>query len=169
MDQTWLIVLAIVVALLAILVILGPRIGATLGPKMAKAAGEQYQRRFFKRLKKQYPLLGERLDQYELNTANQEAFQHQIKKLPPQEAMKLQAEFNRLRDNFVQRHPEISPMIAAGQDGRAQAKAMEALLKLPADKRQALEKDLIWAWDQLRGRFPKLVGPLEAAYRKKGS
>lgn len=167
MDQTWLIVLLVVAVLIAAAVVLGPRLGRALAPRMAKAAGEAYQKRLFKRIRKQYPLLAERLAEFELTPGNQEAFQNAIKRLPPQEALKLQAEFNRLRDNFLTRHPEIAPMVNAGQDGRAQAKAMEDLLKLPADRRAALEKDLLWAWDQLRGRFPKLVGGLEAAYRRR--
>ncbi|MFN3431971.1 MAG: hypothetical protein ACK46X_18730, partial [Candidatus Sericytochromatia bacterium] len=84
-----------------------------------------------------------------------------------QEGLKLQAEFNRLRDNFMAKHPEVSPLINAGQDGKAQSQAFNTLMKLPDEKRQALEKDLIWAWDQLRRNSPKAMGQLESAFRKK--
>lgn len=156
--------LALFVALLAILL---PRLWQIVGPRFGKFAGEAYQQRFFKQLKTKYPQLAERLDGYEMTPASQEAFQAAIKRLPPQRAMELQVEFNRLRENFMQRHPELEPIFAAGQDPRAQAKAMDAVLKFPEDQRKAIEKDVLWAWDQLRGRYPALMGPLENAFKKK--
>ena len=160
-------ILAIVLVLLLLFLIIAPRVYPALGVKMGQMAGDAYQRRLLKKLKKQYPLLAERLEGFSMAPENQDAFQHAMRKLPPQEAMKLQAEFNRLRDNFMTKHPEITPLIEAGQDGRAQAKAFDTVMKLPAEQRAALEKDLIWAWDQLRSRFPRLMGTLESAYKKK--
>jgi hypothetical protein len=159
--------LALLVLFVALLAILMPRIWQLVGPRFGKFAGEAYQQRFFKQLKKKYPTLAERLDGYEMTPATQDAFQAAIKRLPPQRAMELQLEFNRLRENFMQRHPELEPLFAAGQDPRAQAKAMDAVLKFPDDQRAAIEKDVIWAWDQLRGRYPALMGPLESAFKKK--
>ena len=160
-------IITILLVLLLIFLIVAPRVYPALGVKMGQMAGEAYQRRMFKKLRKQFPLLAERLDGYSLSPENQTAFQNAMRKLPPQEAMKLQVEFNRLRDNFMIKHPEIKPLLEAGDDGRAQTKAFDQVMKLPADQRAALEKDLIWAWDQLRSRFPRLMGTLESAYKKK--
>jgi hypothetical protein len=162
-----LIVLAIVALAIALLVILWPRLKKSFGPQFTKTVGELYQKRFFKQIQKKFPLLGLRLNAFELSPERSEAFQTAMKRLPPQEGMKLQAEFNRLRDNFLVRHPEIAPVLSSGEDGRAQAKALDALMKLPAPQREALDKDLIWAWDQLRGKFPRWMGTLEASFKKK--
>lgn len=140
-----------------------------LGPRLGMMFGKAYQQRFMKQIAKQYPLLAERFADYEMGPERQEAFQSAMKRLPPQEAMKLQTEFNRLRENFMARHPELAPLLAEAQTPQGQVKAMEKALKLPAAQREAIEKDLLWAWDQLRGRFPKLMGPLEAAFRKKAA
>jgi hypothetical protein len=162
-----LLILTIVLLVATVILILAPRVFPSLNARMTKAAGDAYQRRMFKQIKKNYPLLAEKLEGFEMTPQSQDAFQNAMKKLPPQEGMKLQAEFNRLRDNFLAKHPEVQPLVGAGQDGRAQAKAFNDLMKLPADKRQALEKDLIWAWDQLKRTSPKAMGPLESAFRKK--
>lgn len=161
------ILIVLVVLILITTVILIAFRNPAVQQRFGKMAGEAYQKRFFKQIKKNFPLLAERLEGYEMSPERQAAFQAQMMRLPPQEAMKLQAEFNRLRDNFMTRHPELAPLINAGQDAKAQAKAVDDIMKLPAEKRQAIEKDLLWALDQLRGRFPKLVGPLEATLKKK--
>ena len=168
MQRTW-ILLGVIVCLIVIVVINWRRIAAALGPSVGKMMGEAYMKRFMKQLKQKYPQLAARVQDFEMTPDSQGSFEAAMKRLPPQEAMKLQMEFNRLRDNFMVRHPEVQPLFSAGQDPRAQAKAMDDLLKLPEDKRQALEKDLIWAWDRLRSSFPKLMGPLEAAFRKKAT
>lgn len=167
MDPQTQLYLIVAVVFVVLIVVAGPRIWRLATPRLGKMAGEAYQKRFLKQLRKKYPLLAERLDAYDMGPASQEAFQTAMHRLPPQEAMKLQAEFNRLRENFMLRHPEIAPMFSSAQDPREQAKLMDQVLKLPDDKRAAIEKDLIWAWDQLRGRFPKLVGPLENTLKKK--
>ena len=160
-----LIVLVILVLVMTVVII------ATRNPavqqRLGKMAGDVYQKRFLKQLKKNFPLLAEKFADYDMSPERQEAFRNQMMRLPPQEALKLQTEFNRLRDNFMNRHPELAPLFSAGQDAKAQAKAVDAIMKLPADKRQAIEKDVLWALDQLRGRFPKLVGPLESSLKKK--
>lgn len=159
------------IVLVVLILIMTAVIIATRNPavqqRLGKMMGEAYQKRFLKQLKKNFPLLAEKFADYDMSPERQAAFQSQMMKLPPQEAMKLQTEFNRIRDNFMQRHPELTPLLSAGQDAKAQAKAIDDVMKLPAEKRQAIEKDLLWALDQLRGRFPKLVGPLEASLKKK--
>lgn len=166
--ETWLNVLTVVLGVIAGLAIAAFLLRKTLGPRIAKLMGDAYGKRFQKQLKKNYPLLAERFAEYEMTPGSQEAFQAAMKRLPPQEAMKLQTEFQRLQANFMGRHPELGELMAMAQDPRGQMKAMDQVMKFPADKRQAIEKDLLWAWDQLRGRFPKLMGPLESAFRKKG-
>jgi hypothetical protein len=166
MNQTFLIAFTIVL-LVTLAVVLIPRFFPSVNARLGQLAGTAYQQRMLKQIKKKYPLIAERIEGYEMNAGTQDAFQHAMKKLPPQEGMKLQTEFNRLRDNFLIKHPEVQPLFESGQDGRAQAKAFDDLLKLPEPQRQALEKDLIWAWDHLRKTLPKQVGPLEAAFRKK--
>lgn len=163
----WQNVLVIVLGVVLGLAVAAFLMRKTIGPRIGKLMGNAYQQRFLKQLKKQYPLLSERFADFEMGPERQEAFQLAMRKLPPQEAMKLEAEFNRLRENFMGRHPELNALLAEAQDPRGQMKAMDKVMKLPADQRQAIEKDLLWAWDQLRGRFPKLMGPLEAAFRKK--
>ena len=165
--DTWQNVLVIVLGVALGLAVAAFLMRRTLGPRVGKLMGNAYQQRFMKQLKKQYPLLSERFAEYEMGPERQAAFETAMKKLPPQEAMKLQEEFNRLRLNFMTRHPEFESLIAGSADAKGQMKAMDAVMKLPADKRAAIEKDLLWAWDQLRGRFPRLMGPLEAAFRKK--
>ena len=169
MNQQWITVLAVVVTVIALLVILSPQLNKVLGPRMTKMAGEAYQRRFLKQLQKKFPALAARVSDFEMRPQSQEAFQSALKRLPPQEAQKLQLEFNRLRDNLVVRDPELAPLVTAAADAKAQGKAIDAIFKLPDDRRQAIEKDVIWAWDQLRGCFPKLMGTLESAFRKKSS
>lgn len=166
MNQVLLIV-AIVLLIVTAVVILAPRFFPGLNTRMTKMAAETYQRRMFKKIQKNYPLLAERLDGYEMSPESQETFQNAMKRLPPQEGMALQLEFNRLRDNFLAKHPEVQPLFASGNDGQAQAKAFDQLMKLPPEQRAKLEKDILWAWDHLRKSHPKQVGPLEAAFRKK--
>jgi hypothetical protein len=165
--NTVLVIITVLLLAAALFLILAPRFFPGISVWMTKTAGDAYQKRMFKQIQKKYPLLAERIQGFEMTPASQNAFQNAMKKLPPNEGMKLQTEFNRLRDNFVAKHPEVQPLFAAGDDGRAQGKAFNVLMKLPAEKRQALEKDLLWAWDQLRRNSPKAMGNLESAFRKK--
>ncbi|MEB3198861.1 MAG: hypothetical protein VKP62_16845 [Candidatus Sericytochromatia bacterium] len=137
------------------------------GPQAARLMGEAYQQRMLKKLRKSYPLLAARFEEFDVRPERQEALQAAMRRLPPQEGLKLQTEFMRLKENFLARHPEIGELISGAADPRGQAKAFEKAMKLPNDQRQAIEKDLLWAWDQLRGRFPRLMGPLEASVRKR--
>lgn len=165
--NTILIIITVLLLAAILFLILAPRFFPGVGVWMTKTAGEAYQRRMFKQIKKKYPLLAERIEGFEMTPGSQDAFQNAMKKLPPQEGMKLQNEFNRLRDNFLAKHPEVQPLFAAGDDGKAQGKAFNTLMKLPNEKRQALEKDLLWAWDQLKRNSPKAMNNLEHAFRKK--
>lgn len=167
MNHQWITILAVIVTVVALLVILSPQLNRVLGPRMTRMANETMQKRFVKQLRKKFPALADRVSDFEMTPGTQEAFQNALKRLPPQEAQKLQYEFNRLRDNLMSRDPELAPLVTAGADAKAQGKAIDALFKLPDERRQTIEKDVIWAWDQLRGRFPKLMGTLEGAFRKK--
>lgn len=164
-QVSWPILLLLFVV--AVLVVMGPRLWHTFGPRFGRFAGEAYQKRMITQLKAKYPKLAERLDGYDLGPASQEAFQGAMKRLPPQKAMELQLEFNRLRENFMARHPELAPVLNAGQDPKEQVKAMNTVMNFPDDQRAAIEKDLLWAWDQLRGRYPALMGPIESALKRK--
>jgi uncharacterized protein YneF (UPF0154 family) len=137
-----------------------------LGPFFARMMGDAYRQKLERQLKKNYPLLAERFAEFDVSAERQEAIQAAMRRIPPQEGMKLQTEFLRLRENFLARHPELGELFS-GTDPRAQMKAFDSAMKLPADQRAAIEKDLLWAWDQLRGRFPKLLGTIEAAARKR--
>jgi hypothetical protein len=137
-----------------------------LGPLFARMMGDAYRQKLERQLKKNYPLLAERFGEFDVSAERQEAIQAAMRRIPPQEGMKLQTEFLRLRENFLARHPELGELFS-GTDPRAQMKAFDRAMKLPADQRAAIEKDLLWAWDQLRGRFPKLLGTIEAAARKR--
>lgn len=132
-----------------------------LGPKVAK----QYMASMRKRFTKAYPQLAARVADFQFGPQLQGNFEATMRRLPPMEVQKLQLEFMRLKDNLVKRHPELNAIAEAGQNAEAQAKAFEGLLKLPEDKRGALEKDLLWAWDQLKGTYPRLVGPIEACFK----
>lgn len=139
-----------------------------LAPLFAKVMGDAYRQRMERQLKKKYPLLAERFAEFDMGPDRQEAIQAAMRRIPPQEGLKLQVEFNRLRENFLARHPEVSDLLAAGgADARAQMKAFDRAMKLPDDKRGAIEKDLLWAWDQLRNRFPMMMNSIEAAARKR--
>lgn len=156
-----------VAILFALLLLVGRRYGDRL-QKMAVASG---QKRLFKRLKKQYPLLAARLEGFSVGEGSQEALQAAMRKLNPTEGMKFQAELNRLRENFVGRHPEVEPLarMDGTADAKAQGQAIDKLLKLPEPQRQALEKDLLWAWDQLRAKAPRAMGQFEAVFKKPAS
>lgn len=158
------ITLGVIVLVLAILLFVARR----YGDRLQKAAVATGQKRLFKRLKKQYPLLAERLEGFSAASGSQEALQAAMRKLPPQEGLKFQNEFNRLRENFVVRHPEVAALaqMDGSADAKAQGQAIDALMKLPEPKRQALEKDLLWAWDQLRAKCPRPMGQFEAVFKK---
>ncbi|HEY9765045.1 MAG TPA: hypothetical protein V6C82_01715 [Chroococcales cyanobacterium] len=166
------ILLTILVALaiaIGIFVLLRPQYIKNLWARIAQFLGKSVERRFFAQFKKKYPEIAERFEGYGTpTTEKQESLMAAFKRLPPIEAKKLHDEFQRLKTNFLLRHPEVEGLLgsAQGGDAKAQLKAMEALLKLPDDQRKALSKDFLWAWDQLRTRFPRLMGSLEAAYKK---
>lgn len=158
-----LVLLAVVAALIAS----GPMLWRTFGPTVGRFMGSAYQKRMIDQLKQKYPLVAARLDGFDLGPGSQANIEAAFKRLPPQKAMEFQVAFAEVREKFMARHPELAGVLSAGEDARAQVKAMNQLLKFPDEQRQAIEKDLIWAWDQLRGRFPALMGPLEAALKKK--
>lgn len=167
MDSQWLLLVPLLLCVTVILIILIPRLGKLIGPRFGAFVGKAYQQRFFNQLKKKFPLLSERLDGFEMSAERQAAFQAAVSRIPPQEGQKLQTEFNRLREKFMERHPELNDLLMGTQEPRAQMKSIDKVMKLPAPQREAIEKDLLWAWDQLRGRFPKWVGALESVFRKK--
>ncbi|HBN07313.1 MAG TPA: hypothetical protein DD435_01260 [Cyanobacteria bacterium UBA8530] len=167
-----LIVFTVLVALviaLGVFIVLRPQYIKNLWNRIAQFLGKSVERRFFGQFKKKYPEIAERFEGYGTpTTEKQENLMAAFKRLPPIEAKKLHDEFQRLKTNFLVRHPEVEGLLgsAQGGDAKAQLKAMEALLKLPDDQRKSLSKDFLWAWDQLRTRFPRLMGSLEAAYKK---
>lgn len=160
--------IAMVVAL-AVYFILRPQAFKMIWTRIGAFLARGVERRYYKRFRKQYPQLAERFAGYGAPTPQkQEALMNAFKRLPPMEAKKLHDEFQRLRINFTQRHPEVEDLMNVAQGGKPQdqLKAMEKLLNLPEEKRKSIEKDFLWAWDQLRNRFPSLVGSLESAYKK---
>jgi hypothetical protein len=162
----WLNLLTILLGLTLGLALAALLLRKRLGPLFARLMGDAYRQKLERQLKKNYPLLAERFGEFDVSAERQEAIQAAMRRIPPQEGMKLQTEFMRLRENFLARHPELGELFS-GTDPRAQMKAFDRAMKLPADQRAAIEKDLLWAWDQLRGRFPKLLGAIEAAARKR--
>lgn len=132
-----------------------------IGPFMAK----RYMANMRKRFTKAFPQLALRVEGFHFGPQLQVNFEATVRRLPPMEMQKLQLEFMRLKDNLLKRHSELGGIVDAGQSAEAQVKAFEALLKLPEDKRKALEKDLLWAWDQMKGNYPRLVGPIEACFK----
>lgn len=171
MNNTYLIVSIIVAVLVAlgVLIILRPQFIKNLGNRIGMAIGKVMERHFYNQFKKKFPELAEKFAEFGAPTQErQECLMNAFKRLPPMEARKLYTEFQRLQANFIQRHPEVESLINTAQTGdpKAQIKAIESLLKLPEDQRKSISKDFIWAWDQLKGRFPSMVGALENAYKK---
>lgn len=137
------------------------KLSPVLGPRLAA----RYMASMRKRFTKAYPQLAARVEGFGFGPQLQPNFEATVRRLPPHEMQKLQLEFMRLKDNLLKRHPELAGIAEAGQNAEAQAKAFEGLLKLPDGKRAALEKDLLWAWDQMKGSYPRLVGPIEACFK----
>lgn len=165
--MTWMNAVTIVVGILLGLALAALLMRKRLGPYVARMMGQAYQQRMLRQIQKKYPALAARFEEFDVGPDRQEALQAAMRRLPPQEGMKLQVEFMRLKENFMVRHPELESLLGGVGDPRSQMKAFDQAMKLPAEQRDAIEKDLIWAWDQLRGRFPKLMGALEAAVRKR--
>jgi hypothetical protein len=163
LSNTTLFLLGLLVVLLA----LAPLLWRLYGQRFGMFAGKAYQKRMLDQLKKKYPLVAARLDGFDLGPGSQDGFQNAMKRLPPQKAQEFQIEFERLRTNFMARHPELEAVLGAGQDPKAQVKAMNTVMNFPEEQRKTIEKDLLWAWDALRSRFPNLMGPLESSLKKK--
>lgn len=157
----------VIVAILAAvgLALASPWLMRKLAPILGPRLANRYMKGLRKRFTKAYPLLAARVEGFEFGPQLQPAFETTMRRMPPMEVQKLQLEFMRLKDNLLKRHPELAAFAEAGQNGEAQAKAFEGLLKLPDAKRAALEKDVIWAWDQIKGAFPRIVGPIEACFK----
>ncbi|MEB3329455.1 MAG: hypothetical protein VKQ33_09515 [Candidatus Sericytochromatia bacterium] len=164
--QFWLNLLTILLGILLGLALAALLFRKRLGPLVARLMGEAYRKKMERQLRKGYPQLADRFSEFDMSADRQEAIQAAMRRIPPQEGLKLQTEFLRLRENFLARHPELDGLFS-GTDPRTQMKAFDSAMKLPAEQRAAIEKDLLWAWDQLRGRFPKLVGLIEAAARRR--
>lgn len=165
--MTWMNILTVVLGVVLGLLLAAFFLRKRLGPPLARFMGQAYQQRMMRQIQKKYPVLAARFEEFDVGPERQEALQAAMRRLPPQEGMKLQVEFTRLKENFMARHPEVESLLGGAADPRGQMKAFDKAMKLPAPQREAIEKDLIWAWDQLRGRFPKLMGALEGAVRKR--
>jgi len=152
---------------LAVVVLVVPatrlRVSTWVGPRLAAS----YQKQIGKQFKSAYPGLYARFSWLQPSSASQDLLQGAFRQMPPTEAQRLIGEFQRLAGNLEQRHEELAPFVAAirAQDAQKQASALQALMKLKADRRQALEKDVLWAYDQLHGRFPKWVKLVESRLR----
>src|SRR5262245_49464086 len=106
----WIVLLAVV----AFGVAFGPRLWRLYVPRFGAFAGKAYTDRILKQLKAKYPTVAERMEGFDLGPDSQGSFTAALKRLPPQRAMELQMEFNRLRENFMTRHPELEPVLGAG-------------------------------------------------------
>ncbi len=167
MATNWTYVALLLLGMTIGLILAWPRLRVTVFPKIGKQLAGAYQARLIKQLRKKYPLLAARVLDFQMSEEAVGGFQAAMKRMPPQEGQKLQLEFLRLRDNLISRNPELGELLALTQaDGKAQMQALDKLMKLPDARRAAIEQDVIWAWDQLRGRFPKWVAMAEAPFRK---
>ncbi len=148
-------------------VLLVPKSRKELMGRFMGVLAQSYQKQLAREFGRKYPDLYARFSDFKFTAESQTALMAAMKRIPPQEAMKLQAEFTRLTEGFQARHPELGDFLGAmkAQDGKAQAKAMQKVFKLPEVQRQAISKDLIWAYDQLSGRFPKWVKMLESTLK----
>jgi hypothetical protein len=133
--------------------------------------GGIFQAQFQKQLEEKYPRLAERLKDYDLSADSQETFQAAARRIAPQEGIKVQTEFNRLKDKFFERHPDLLTTLNQLQttDPKNQHQTLQGFLKLPDEKRSKIETDVLYAWDELRKRFPVAVAQLEAALKKKNN
>ncbi|MEB3299739.1 MAG: hypothetical protein VKO21_09675 [Candidatus Sericytochromatia bacterium] len=154
---------------LAVVVLLVPafrlRLSTWIGPRLAAS----YQKQLGKQFKAAYPELHARFSWLQPDAASQDQLQAVFRQMPPTEAQRLIGEFQRLAQNLEQRNPELAPFISAmkSQDAQKQTSALQALMKLKPDRRTALGKDVLWAYDQLNGRFPRWVKLIES--RLKGA
>lgn len=167
MSANWILYLGLTVLVVALLLRFGPLLWRRIGPRVAMFFGRAYQERLTRQLKKKFPTLAARLDEFDLSGDKREAFEAAARRLPPHEALKLQTEFNKIREQFVSRHPEVMALIAGASDPRGQLKAIDQVMALPDAKRQAIESDLLRFWDQLRSKYPMLMGALEGVFRKR--
>jgi len=154
--------------LFAVLII--PKSRRALAARLVGAMGRAYQQQLAREFQRKFPDLYARFSGFRLTGDSQNALMAAMRKIPPQEGLKLQTEFTRLAENFQARHPELADFLGAlkAQDAKGQAKRLQKVFKLKPDQRQAISKDLIWAYDQLSGRFPRWVKMLEATLRGPG-
>ena len=138
-------------------------IARAIGPKL----GSVYQKQLANQFKSRFPDIYARFSSLKLGPDSQAALQSAMMRIPPQEALKLQGEFLKSKEWFLSRHLELESFVAVmtSQDARAQAKALQDVFKLPDDRRKAIEKDLLSAYDRLAGRFPKWINLLEATLK----
>ena len=158
------IILAIVLGVVAGL-FLFPKTRRQLSARFMGVMTKAYQKQMANQFKAKFPPLYERFSGFRLGPDSQAALQAAMKRIPPQEGVKLQAEFMRLTDGFLSRHPELTGFVDAlkAQNAQGQAKELQKVMRLKKDPRDAISKDLLWAYDQLGTRFPRWVKTLEAA------
>lgn len=165
----WFWVMAFLAALAGVLfaVLIVPKSRRALAARLVTALSQAYQKQISREFQRKYPDVYARFSGFKFTPESQAALMAAMKRIPPQEALKLQAEFMRLAEGFQSRHPELDEFLSAikAQDAKAQGKAMQKVFKLPEAQRQAISKDFLWAYDQLSGRFPKWVKMLEATLR----
>ena len=144
-----------------------PRSRAAIARMIGPRLGSVYQKQLANQFKSRFPAIYARFSGLNLGPESQGALQSAMMRIPPQEALKLQGEFLKSKEWFLSRHPELESFIGVmtGQDPRAQAKALQDVFKLPNDRRESIEKDLLSAYDRLAGRFPKWINLLEATLR----
>ncbi|MBI6545425.1 MAG: hypothetical protein HY692_01440 [Cyanobacteria bacterium NC_groundwater_1444_Ag_S-0.65um_54_12] len=165
--MNWLFIAGVIAAVLAGIIIgmlAVPKTRRMLIARLTKAMADAYQRQLSKQFKAKFPELYERFGKIRLSGDTPNTLQTAMRRIPPQEGIKLQAEFLRLSENFLARHGELGNFISVlkSQDAKGQAKEMQKIFKLPPAQRQAIAKDLLWAYDQIYGRFPRWVKMLEA-------
>lgn len=144
-----------------------PRSRAAISRALGPRIGSIYQKQLANQFKSRFPDLHARFSGFKLGADSQASLQAAMMRIPPQEAVKLQGEFLKSKDWFLSRHPELESFVGVmtSQDPRAQAKALQEIFKLPDDRRKAIEKDLLSAYDRLAGRFPKWIHLLEATLK----
>ena len=161
---------AAVVAAAGIAAVAIPRSRAAIARALGPMLGSAYQKQVVKQFKASFPELYAKFSGLNLGPQSQTALQAAMMRIPPQEALKLQGEFLRSKDWLLSRHSELDAFVAvmSSQDPKAQVKTLQDVFKLPGPKRQAIEKDVLSAYDRLAGRFPKWVNLLEATLRNPG-
>ncbi|MBU6428122.1 MAG: hypothetical protein KGR26_03860 [Cyanobacteria bacterium REEB65] len=144
-----------------------PRSRMAIGRKIGPLLGRAYAKQMGLQFKAKFPDLHAKFGSLKLGPESQGALQTAMQRIPPQEALKLQGEFLRSKDWFLSRHTELEPFVSAmaAQDASGQAKALQAIFKLPEAQRKGIETDLLSAYDRLAGRFPKWVNLLEATLK----